>query len=203
MSQNPVRYILLLCALFFSGCTAVSIKPVDNRTKAQIQRHKNGSLFSLNKIFGKKNTRSPIANNAGGGNKVNSPALNDKGSDHKASSPPFKKNQDSAKILRGFSAYIWKGALDTLSVVPLDTVNIEAGTIKTQWVSVKGNGDSQVCVSAVILWGVADSMALRVDVYKRIKKGGQWVDVAVSQTVANAIKGAILQRARALRIAAP
>ena len=159
---NKILFLILF-TVYLSGCIGgESVQPVDNRTKAQKYRDKNGSFFTLNTIFsGKKKSHSTIAGN---------------------------------------NIYLLRGALDTLKVKPLRKVDYNVGIIETEWVSVKERPYEQVRISALILPGVLNAAALRVNIYRRIKKDGVWVNVAVSKNLVNKVSDAILQRARELRI---
>ncbi len=97
------------------------------------------------------------------------------------------------------NAYLWQGALDTLSVMPIDTAEPQAGFIQTEWVNTK-NQDEQMRISALVLSGDLMASGVRINVYKRIFKDNRWNNVSVSRAETQTVTNAILQRARELRL---
>ena len=97
------------------------------------------------------------------------------------------------------NAYLWQGALDTLSAMPIDTAEPQAGFIQTEWVDTEKQ-DEQIRFSALILSGDLMASGVRVNVYKRLYQNNRWNKVQVSRTEINTVTNAILQRARELRL---
>lgn len=97
------------------------------------------------------------------------------------------------------NAYLWQGALDTLSVMPIDTAEPQAGFIQTEWVDTQKT-DEQIRLSALILSGDLMASGVRVNVHKRIYENNSWNKVQASRTEINTVTNAILQRARELRL---
>ena len=109
-----------------------------------------------------------------------------------------KKTEIDGKMIK-VNAYLWRASLDTLSVNPLEKVVADAGTIQTEWVAL--NPNEQTKVSVVVLSAELQTAGLRVNVYKRIKQDGAWVNQKVDPSVVRKFENAILTRARELRIA--
>ena len=97
------------------------------------------------------------------------------------------------------NAYLWQGALDTLSVMPIDTAEPQAGFIQTEWVDTEHDNE-QIRLSALILSGDLMAAGVRVNVYKRVFKDNRWHKVQVSRSDTQTVTNAILQRARELRL---
>ena len=95
--------------------------------------------------------------------------------------------------------YLWRGALDTLSVNPLSKIDVENGVIQTEWVAVSSK--EQVRISAVITSPDFKASSLRTNVYKRVKRNGVWVNLSVDKATVGKITDAILQSAKELRLA--
>ncbi len=98
----------------------------------------------------------------------------------------------------GVNAYLWRGALDTLSIAPLEKIDAKNGIIQTEWVSISGN--EPVRVGVLILSEEFRVSGIRVNVYKRKKENGSWSNVKASKGTEDAIADAILQKARELRV---
>ncbi|HTU53331.1 MAG TPA: DUF3576 domain-containing protein [Acetobacteraceae bacterium] len=99
----------------------------------------------------------------------------------------------------GVNAYLWRGALDTLSFMPLASADPFGGVIITDWWQPPQAPDERFKATAYILGRELTAGALRVAVYRQVLKNGSWVDADVSpQTVAD-IENRVLDRARILR----
>ena len=96
------------------------------------------------------------------------------------------------------NAYLWRAALDTLSVHPLEKIVTESGILQTEWVSMDDSSTEQTKISAVVLSSDLSVTGVRVNVYKRKKQNGEWVNQTVSNKTVKTISDAILQRAREL-----
>ncbi len=110
-----------------------------------------------------------------------------------------KVESNSSNTL-GVNVYLWRASIETLSVSPLAKVDPKLGIIQTEWVSVKSSSTSQVRIGVLILSEVLKSNAVKVNVYKRYKRGSIWVSSAASFKTNEAIQNAILSRARELLV---
>ncbi|MGB1361255.1 MAG: DUF3576 domain-containing protein [Alphaproteobacteria bacterium] len=102
--------------------------------------------------------------------------------------------------LININAYLWRASLDTLSVNPIEKVDVESGLVQTEWVSTKSDGSEQTKISVIVISADLKTSGLRVNVYKRKKVDGSWVNQSVQGETVSAVEGAILQRARELRL---
>jgi len=96
------------------------------------------------------------------------------------------------------NAYLWRASLDTLSVHPLEKIVTESGILQTEWVSMNNIATEQTKISVIVISADLNVTGVRVNVYKRKKQNGNWVNQSVSKNTAKAISDAILQRAREL-----
>lgn len=101
----------------------------------------------------------------------------------------------------GVNAYLWRGALDTLSFMPLASADPFGGTIITDWYTPPGTEGERFKATAYILGRELRSDGLRVTVFRQTLQGGQWVDSPVSPVTIDDIDNKILDRARQLRAA--
>lgn len=101
----------------------------------------------------------------------------------------------------GVNAYLWRGALDTLSFMPLASADPFGGTIITDWYSPPGTEGERFKATAYILGRELRSDGLRVSIFRQTLQNGQWTDASVSAITTGDIENKILDRARQLRAA--
>ena len=111
------------------------------------------------------------------------------------------KNKSSSGDVSGIAvnAYLWRGALDTLSFMPLASADPFGGVIITDWYSPAGTTGERFKATAYILGRELRADAVRVAVFHQISKGGQWVDAPVSVATQTELEDKVLTRARELR----
>ncbi len=111
------------------------------------------------------------------------------------------RGREQAGGALGVNAYLWRGALDTLSFMPLSSADPFGGTIITDWYSPPGAGDERFKATAYILGRELRSDGLRVTIFRQTMQDGRWVDAPVSGITTGDIENKILDRARQLRAA--
>jgi Domain of unknown function (DUF3576) len=99
----------------------------------------------------------------------------------------------------GVNAFLWRGALDTLSFMPLASADPFGGVIITDWYQPAGSPDERFKATAYILGRELRSDGVRVAVFRQVMQNGQWVDAQVSPVTVGEIEGRVLARARELR----
>ena len=99
----------------------------------------------------------------------------------------------------GVNAYLWRGAIDTLSFMPFASAEPEGGIIITDWYSPPTTTGERFKANAYILGKQLRSDAIRVSIFRQVLQGGQWIDAPVSPNTAADITSKILARARQLR----
>jgi len=98
--------------------------------------------------------------------------------------------------------YLWQGALDTLSFLPLVSSDPFTGVIATDWGSTAEAPGERLKVTAYILNPNLSAASLKVAVYREIRnEEGLWSPAPVSVDTALKLEDAILTRARQIRIA--
>lgn len=100
------------------------------------------------------------------------------------------------------NAILWRAALDTVSVVPIDDIDTFGGTILSEWYPHPDQSDQRIKVAAFVLDRELRSDAIRVNVYLQSQQGGEWVDAGQDPELANRLEDLILTRAREIRAAA-
>ncbi len=99
----------------------------------------------------------------------------------------------------GVNAYLWRGALDTLSFMPLSSADPFGGVIITDWYQPAAATGERFKATAYILGRQLRADAIRVSIFRQVEQGGQWVDAPVSAETVGEIENKVLARARSLR----
>jgi len=107
-------------------------------------------------------------------------------------------NADQGGGALGVNAYLWRGALDTLSFMPLVSADPFGGVIITDWFQPTNNGE-RFKATAYILGRQLRTDGVRVTIFRQVQQGGQWVDAPVAPSTTGEIEDKVLARARELR----
>ena len=99
----------------------------------------------------------------------------------------------------GVNAYLWRGAIDTLSFMPFAAAEPQGGVIITDWYTPPTVSGERFKANAYILGKQLRSDAIRVSVFRQVRQDGEWVDQPVAPNTAADITSKILARARQLR----
>jgi len=99
----------------------------------------------------------------------------------------------------GVNAYLWRGALDTLSFMPLASADPFGGVIITDWWQPPQAPNERFKATAYILGRELSAAALRLSIFRQVRKNGEWQDAAVSPETVSEIENRVLDRARTLR----
>ncbi len=100
------------------------------------------------------------------------------------------------------NAFLWRGALDTISFMPLASADPFGGVIITDWYTPPSSPDERFKASVFILGRELRSNNLRVSIFRQVLQNGNWVDAQVSPNTVNDIEDKVLARARRLRVEA-
>ncbi len=113
---------------------------------------------------------------------------------------PFGGGDEKARL--PVNKYLWQGALDTLSFLPLASSDPFTGVIATDWGSTPEAPGERLKVTAYILNPGLTAAALKVAVYRQVlSDAGVWVPAPVSADSGRELEDAILNRARQIRFA--
>jgi Domain of unknown function (DUF3576) len=100
----------------------------------------------------------------------------------------------------GVNAYLWRGALDTLSFMPLQSADPFGGVIITDWYSPPDSPNERFKATAYIMGRELRADAVRITLFRQVFQDGHWVDATVSPVTVGDIENKVLARARQLRI---
>jgi Domain of unknown function (DUF3576) len=99
----------------------------------------------------------------------------------------------------GVNAFLWRGALDTISFMPLASADPFGGVIITDWYTPPGTTGERFKATVYILSRDLRSDGVRVNIYRQVLQGGQWVDAPVADATVGDIENKVLARARHMR----
>jgi hypothetical protein len=102
----------------------------------------------------------------------------------------------------GVNAYLWRGALDTLSFMPLASADPFGGVIITDWYQPPSVTGERFKATAYILGRELRADGVRIALFRQVQQNGEWVDAPVAPATSSQVEDKILARARELRAAA-
>jgi len=111
-----------------------------------------------------------------------------------------KEHSEAGATGIGVNAFLWRASLDTISFMPLKSVDPFGGVILTRWYNAPNTQNERMKVDIFILGRKLRADGVKVSVFRQELKNGRWVDVAVDPSTAEKLEDVILTRARQLRI---
>jgi hypothetical protein len=98
--------------------------------------------------------------------------------------------------------FLWRASLDTVSFMPLRTVDPFGGVILTEWYTPTGSHNERLKVDVFVLDRQLRSNGIRVAIHKQVFNGSTkaWIDQKVNPKTVNDFEEAILTRARQLKV---
>lgn len=109
------------------------------------------------------------------------------------------KDKPSGDVIT-VNSYLWRASLDTVSFMPLTTVDPFGGVILTDWYSDPATSEERYKLNVFVIGSQLRSDAIRVAAFQQERRGGTWRDKTVDPSIASRIEDAILTRARQIRI---
>ena len=97
------------------------------------------------------------------------------------------------------NAILWRAALDTVSVVPIDDIDTFGGTILTEWYPHPSHADQRIKIAVFVIDRELRADAIRVLVYVQQNQGSNWTDIGQDADFARRMEDLILTRAREIR----
>lgn len=99
----------------------------------------------------------------------------------------------------GVNAYLWRGALDTLSFMPLAQADPFGGEIITEWYEPPASPGERFKATAYVFGRQLRADGVKVSLFRQTLADGQWVDASVAPSTTGEIENKVLARARELR----
>lgn len=98
------------------------------------------------------------------------------------------------------NSYLWRAALDTVSFMPLTSVDPFGGVILTDWYSADSSSNERFKLNVLVLGQALRADGIKVSVFRQTKRGGSWRDAGSDASMSRQIEDSILTRARQLRV---
>ena len=98
------------------------------------------------------------------------------------------------------NSFLWRAALDTVSFMPLTSVDPFGGVILTDWYSADPDSNERFKLNVLVLGQALRADGIKVTVFRQKKRGGSWRDAGDDRDLSRQIEDAILTRARQIRV---
>ena len=109
-------------------------------------------------------------------------------------------NNTVASLGMPINTYLWRGALETISFMPLSSADPIGGTILTDWYSTTNN-ENERCKLNIIITGLElQTQNLKVTSFCQDYKNDRWVNKEVDANNNIKIENAILNKAKKLKL---
>jgi len=96
--------------------------------------------------------------------------------------------------------FLWKGALETINFMPLNSADPFGGTILTDWYSTTSNENERCKLNIFIFGSELKSQNLKVTSFCQIFKNQKWVNINIDAENDVKLENAILNKAKKLRL---
>ncbi len=110
------------------------------------------------------------------------------------------KNQISNSVSMPINTYLWRGALETISFMPLSSADPVGGTIITDWYSTTENQNERCKLNIFIMGTRLNVENLKVTSFCQEFKNQIWVNKKIDKENNVKIENAILNKAKKLKI---
>jgi hypothetical protein len=107
-----------------------------------------------------------------------------------------KKKSDGAAI---GNSYLWKAAIESISFMPLVSVDSNGGVIITDWYKSPGSRNERLKFNIFILKTNIQLGSIKITAFRQVEHLGSWRSAEVSKELAEAIEDNILKKAISLR----
>lgn len=100
----------------------------------------------------------------------------------------------------GVNGYLWRASLDTLSFMPLSSVDPFGGVIITDWYASEQVPNERFKMTVYILDKRLRADGVKVAVFRQVRAGPVWSDAPSDPETSAKLENAILTRARQLKV---
>ena len=111
-----------------------------------------------------------------------------------------KEESAQASIAMSVNVFLWRGALETISFMPLNSADQIGGTIITDWYSTPGNDNERCKLNIFITGKNLKTENLKVTSFCQEFKNQMWINKKIDNKNNIKIENAILNKAKKLRI---
>ena len=111
-----------------------------------------------------------------------------------------KETNNSSSVSMPVNVYLWKGALETINFMPLNSADPIGGTIITDWYSTTENQDERCKLNVFISGKNLKTENLKVTSFCQKFENQKWINKKVDKESNIKIENAILNKAKKLRL---
>ena len=98
------------------------------------------------------------------------------------------------------NVYLWRGAIETISFMPLSSADPIGGTILTDWYSTTDNQNERCKLNIIITGLELQTQNLKVTSFCQDYKNDRWINKDVDSNDNIQIENAILNKAKKLKL---
>tara|TARA_B100001057_G_C22391908_1_gene772542 strand:- start:9 stop:614 length:606 start_codon:yes stop_codon:yes gene_type:complete len=109
-------------------------------------------------------------------------------------------NNSSTTIAMSVNPFLWRGALETIDFMPLNSADQVGGTIITDWYSTSDNPNERCKLNIFISGKLLNTENLKVNTFCQEFKDPTWINKKVEQESNIKIENAILNKAKKLKL---
>ena len=109
-------------------------------------------------------------------------------------------NNSTTTIAMSVNPFLWKGALETIDFMPLNSADQVGGTIITDWYSTSASPNERCKLNIFISGKRLNTENLRVTTFCQEFKDPSWINKKVNQEDNIKIENAILNKAKKLKL---
>ena len=113
-----------------------------------------------------------------------------------------KKDNNNNNYVVGMSVntFLWRGAIETINFMPLNSADPVGGTILTDWYSTASNENERCKLNIFITGRELKTQNLKVTSFCQNFKNQKWVNIEVDKENNVKLENAILNKAKKLRL---
>ena len=110
------------------------------------------------------------------------------------------KNNSVGTVSMSINTFLWQGALDTVSFMPLNSADPIGGTIITDWYSTSNNPDERCKLNIYISGTELKTQNLKVASFCQEYINQRWINIDVNNENNIKLENAILNKAKKLKL---
>lgn len=99
-------------------------------------------------------------------------------------------------------SYLWRAAIESISFMPLVSVDSNGGVIATDWYSSPNSPNEKLKFNILVLNSQLQISSIKVTAFKQVYRSGTWHSVESTKELSRTIEDNILRKAIALKAAA-
>ena len=98
------------------------------------------------------------------------------------------------------NTFLWRGAIETINFMPLNSADPVGGTILTDWYSTASNENERCKLNIFITGRELKTQNLKVTSFCQSFKNQKWVNIEVNKENNIKLENAILNKAKKIRL---